>query len=131
MHNLRPTCISPFLLAIGTAIGVAVSSSAAPILVPNFSFEIPDAPDGDSWFFANADWAFGGSGFFQMSVTDFNDSSYPGSTGDNAPLPGTAEGGQAGFIALQSLASVGQLTSGSVLTTVSDSTVYTLTVALG
>ena len=130
MHSPGTINVFHFLLPIGAAIGLASSALAAPITVPNFSFEAPEAVDGDS-VYPPTGWTPGGSGYNQFGVTDFDNSSYHGSHGDNAPLPGTAHGGQAASIGIQSLMSVGHLTSSSGLGLVADNTVYRLTVALG
>jgi hypothetical protein len=129
MHTLRTISLSHLLLAIGTAIGLTPSALAAPITVPNFSFETPDALDGQS-LYPVASWTAGGSGFNQFGIWDFNDSSYASSNGDNVRLPGTSHGGQAVSIGIQSLASVGHLTSGG-LAFAADNTFYALSIALG
>lgn len=75
---------------------------AAPIFVPNFSFENPDLL-GDIGLGNSVqsvpNWTQTVISLFpSFAVFDPANSQFPGTTGDNAPLPGTAQGGQAAVI---------------------------------
>ena len=73
---------------------LASPAMAAPITVPNFSFEIPHLADG-SGSSVVTDWSYIPTGVSGVNTENYNDVSYPGSTGDTSPLPGTADGAQA------------------------------------
>ncbi|MBL9127470.1 MAG: hypothetical protein JNL97_07485 [Verrucomicrobiales bacterium] len=128
---LTPTAFFPTRLAPTLACVAAMFSSAlaAPISVPNFSFESPDIVDGQA-ILSFPGWTAGGAGFNQFATWDFDNAAYPGALGDNGPLPGSSHGGQAVAIGIQSKASVGHLTS-EALGVVADNTSYTLTIAIG
>jgi hypothetical protein len=121
-------------LAIGIALAfMPLNASAAPITVPNFSFENPDVSDS----FTSAgvpDWMFASSsGFGSAEVLDPPAATYTGTGGNNTPLPGSGHGGQLADINTFSagIAGIYTLTTATDLATVMDNTMYTLTVALG
>lgn len=117
------------LSAVACLTTLALSASAAPISVPNFSFEEPDVADGQ-YVGSYPGWSVGGNGFNQFGTGDFDDVSYPGSRGDNGRLPGTSHGGQAVALGIQSSASLASLTS-APLGVVAEGVSYTLTIAIG
>jgi len=109
---------------------MAATSWAGPISVPNHSFEEPDVPDSGT---SNVvpEWnVVVGTGAV-VGVRDPLNSQFPGATGDNAALPGTAHGGQGVNIASGFQPSFGSLTSSGSLGTIAANTRYTLTVAVG
>jgi len=121
-------------LAIGIALALLpLNTTAAPISVPNFSFENPDVADS----FTSAavlDWLFASSsGFGSAEVLDPPAATYTGTGGNNTPLPGSGDGGQLADINTFSAGFAGSytLTTATDLATVMDNTMYTLTVALG
>jgi len=113
---------------------------AAAVNVPNFSFENPDIIDSG---------AVGGTGplgsipnwlgvttnpsTITPGLMDYTDAQFPGSTGDNTPLPGTALGGQAGLLHLKSSSNstFSSLESAASLGAITANTQYFLTVAVG
>ena len=128
--KILPEILSSWLLpSLACLTTLALSASAAPVSVPNFSFEDPDVADGQ-YIASFPGWSVGGNGFNQFGTGDFDDVSYPGSRGDNGRLPGTSHGGQAVALGIQSSASLASLTSGP-LGVVADGVSYTLTVAIG
>ena len=125
-----------FVAALAIVIALAClprQASAAPITVPNFSFENPDVSDS----FTSAgvpDWLFASSsGFGAAEVLDPPAATYTGTGGNNTPLPGSGQGGQLADINTFSAGFAGTytLTTATDLATVTDNTLYTLTVALG
>jgi len=115
-------------------VSLASIAGAIPVFIPNASFESPDVADGSA-VAGISGWTFTtGGGFSNASagVHDQLDAQYAGATGNNALLPGSADGGQDAFlqIGLGASPSFGQIAT-SGLTTVSANTEYLLTVALG
>ncbi len=101
--------------------------SAAPITVPNFSFELPAVADGT--FAAATGWAESGSGAHEGGAYNPTAGNFLGAAGNGA-LPGTAQGAQAGLMHAGGTAS-SNLTTAASLATIQANTTYTLTVALG
>jgi hypothetical protein len=118
-----------------TAEGVA----AATITLSNPSFEDPDVTDGQMLGALNPDattvpgWgsSFSGIGLTGGGVHDPVDAQYPGATGDGAPLPGTADGGQALFLQGTLAGNTQSFATATSVATVADQTTYTLTAAVG
>jgi hypothetical protein len=112
-----------------------LGATAAPITVPNFSFENPDVSDSFTSAGVVPDWIFASSfpGFGSAEVLDPPAATYTGAGGNNTPLPGSGHGGQLADINTFSggFAGTYTLTTATDLTTVMDNTMYTLTVALG
>ncbi|NUZ05285.1 hypothetical protein [Piscinibacter koreensis] len=112
--------------------GLAAAAHAAPIAVPNFSFENPDLL-GDIGLGNSANSVPGWTQAIVTGVVDFYvidaaSSEFPGTNGDNAPLPGTALGGQAAVI---DAGGRGTLTTTAPVATTLAGRLYTLTVSLG
>jgi len=102
------------------------NAAAASIVVPNFSFEAPDAADGQNASPGPTGWLTVNAGGF-----DPIDSKYPGTTGDNANTLGVLpHGGQAGFVFANGTMG-GSLTTAASLLTIANNTTYTLTAAVG
>ena len=130
-------------VALVSLVAASRPAAATLIIVPNASFEDPNVADGDftssSGFDAVPNWTFAQTfnGTITAGVWDPINAEYSGTTGDNAPLPGTASGGQAAYIYLQQTddlmleALTGELSTETALVTVQPNTVYTLTVAVG
>ena len=124
-------CRSVAVVVCSAAVLVATTASAAPILVPNHSFETPAVIDQTSSTVAPPGWTLGGD--FNGGVEVFNPSnvSYSGTTGAGA-IPGTGDGQQLAGIhnAAAVIAGNWHLTSG-VVAIVGDNMTYMLTAALG
>lgn len=102
MPSSRARSLRIAILGLSTSLGGA--ASAAPDMVAIFSFEDPALPN-DSFVLQDPPgWpAFvaGGIGFPpNVGLQNPMDSQYAGTSGDAAPLPGTAHGRQCGFISL-------------------------------
>src|SRR5258706_10157023 len=83
-----------------TAYCVVAATYAASIPVPNFSFSDPDVADANlSTTVPGWTLTLGGGGN-SAGVRDPLNAQYAGSTGNNALLPGTADGGQAAYFSL-------------------------------
>lgn len=111
-------------------------AEAAPVTVPNFSFEDPDYADGLFTINMVPNWTVLNPSDQPNLVgaqIDPQDVEYAGSTGNNAALPGTAHGGQMGLLKLEVTPNPrsASLVSAAALATVADNTRYTLTVAVG
>ena len=140
-------CLGAFartsVLALVASLLLACPAAATLIIIPNASFEDPDVADNtftaSSGFMPIPNWTFAQTfnGDFGAGVWDPVDSDYTGTTGDNAALPGTASGGQVGYMYLAQtddtmLAEVmAELTPESNLAFIQPLTIYTLTVAIG
>src|SRR5882672_11315727 len=101
---------------------------AASIPVPNFSFEQPDVTEGTPS--AVSGWTaipIGGGG--TPAVRDPVNAQYISSTGNNALLPGTADGGQAAYFGFRENGT--GMTTSLTGTTIQANTLYLLTVAVG
>ncbi|MEO6435577.1 MAG: PEP-CTERM sorting domain-containing protein [Tepidisphaeraceae bacterium] len=114
------------------------------IVIPNYTFQTPDVPndgvtDNRVDLDAVPDWTFTSSenGIIAAGVWDPVNADYGGSNGDNAALPGTAQGGQAAYVYLEQFNDLdpqplgGILTSNTALVTIEPLTRYDLTVAIG
>ena len=77
--------------------GLPAMSFAAPIVVPNFSFEKPDVPDGGAVAGVES-WTFIGNGGAVAGIHDQLDDQYAGATDNLSPLPGSGLGNQNAFI---------------------------------
>lgn len=127
------------LAAAALAGAVAAPAAAAPIVLPNPSFDAPVLADGGHANALNAEsttvpgWgsSFGGIGVSGGGVHDPQDAEYPGATGDDAPLPGTADGGQALFLQGSITANSESFATASAVATVQANVTYTLTAAVG
>ena len=117
-------------LLLATFFSISTSAVAAPIVVPNFSFDDPArTTDGQSSATVPG-WTFeGATGVSNFGVANPDDSMYSGSSGANAPLPGTALGSQTAYLDKTSGANA-YLHSGPLITIAAD-TRYTLTIAVG
>jgi hypothetical protein len=130
---MRSLCVAAFLI-VAFVTGPVSQAHAAPIAVPNFSFETPDVLDLNTVNVVPAGWTFFDSTSFWGSVTIHNpgNATYSNTSGLALPLPGTADGYQ--YVSLNNAnGSVGgtwSLTTGA-LAPVADNIMYTLTVALG
>lgn len=124
MRFITVLAVLPLVAAFSLVTAVTATPARAQITnipISNFSFELTDVAD-NSVSSVVPNWTrSGGAG----GVFDPGNGQYAGATGNNAALPGTAHGGQLGYIN-----SVGSFTSDAV-TTSTASTLYTLTVALG
>jgi len=127
-----------FLLSAITLCGiVAPGLHAAPVTVPNFSFEAEGTADNGETVGSTVT-GLGVSGWVQggqaqaFGTADPNNAKFPNATGNDAPLPGTADGGQAVFMNTGAIANAAAtLTSAASLAAVQSESVYTLTVAVG
>ena len=125
--------------ALAFAGALSAPAGAAPIAVPNDTFDLPDIADGATLAIVTLDlttipdWtaSLAGAGSTQGGIIDPQDAQFAGATGDGAALPGTADGGQAVFLR-GSLAGNTEVfvTINPVATVVAGET-YTLTVAVG
>jgi hypothetical protein len=100
------------------------AADAAPISVPNHSFELPPLSDG-GFDLAVPEWTqldFGG-------VFNSENLQFAGSTGGNLPAP--AHGPQLAFLGYGSVYGAFNLTTAAPLTSILANSTYTLTVALG
>ena len=142
-NRTAPVVAIAALVAITLAVAVAQPAHAVLIIVPNASFENPNVAD-NTFTFSPAtipNWTFTHStttnGIIDSGVWDPVNADYPGSTGNNAALPGAAQGGQNAYIYLDQDTNtvpetlIGELTTAAPLTTIQSNTLYTLTVALG
>jgi len=115
------------LILPGLLLGLSQAQvQAAPIFVPNSSFESPILADGEVVFLIPG-WTYSGSGAHQAGVYNHIDASFLGATGGNLPAP--ALGAQSAFLHTGGAAGVGMRTM--PLTTILPNTTYTLTAALG
>ena len=107
---------------------LAIAAHAASIPVPNFSFNDPEVADGTSNNLSRQipGWSPGG---FGAGVRDPVNAQYSGASGDNALLPGTADGGQTAFLPSAEGNPVAISTTTGI--TLQPNTVYLLTVAVG
>ena len=116
---------------------LTAAAGAAPIAVPNASFEDPDVNDGQMFGALGpgdvTGWgpAFAGVGVSGGGVHDPQDSHYAGSTGDGTALPGDADQGQALFLQGTVAGNSESFVTLSDLATIAEDTTYTLTVAVG
>jgi hypothetical protein len=125
--------------AIVVAAALAAPGAAAPIAVPNDSFESPDINDGATLAIVTLDlvtipgWtaSLAGAGISQGGITDPTDTQFPGATGDGAALPGTADGGQTVFLRGSLAGNTEVFVTIDPVATVEAGQTYTLTVAVG
>lgn len=116
---------------------LAAAAGAAPIAVPNASFEDPDATDGQMFGALGpgdvTGWgpSFAGVGVSGGGVHDPQDAQYAGSTGDGMALPGDADQGQALFLQGTVAGNTESFITLTDLATIEEDTTYTLTVAVG
>jgi hypothetical protein len=68
--------------------------AAGPIAVQNFSFETPNVIDSSGIGVVGSGWLTGPANGSTANIFDPTNFHFPGATGNNAPLPGTANGGQ-------------------------------------
>src|SRR4051812_46203149 len=80
-----------------TSFFFSVCVHGASITVPNFSFEDPDVADGGSTLFESIPGWNRSAGLF-VGVRDPLNTQYPGTTGTNAMLPGSALGAQSAVL---------------------------------
>jgi hapalindole H/12-epi-hapalindole U/12-epi-fischerindole U synthase len=123
--------IKSFLSIFLLGIALPETTNAAAIVVPNFSFEQPDIAE-NTFPSGVDDWTLSGNG--NGGIFDAGNDSFSGTDGDNAPLPGSADGGQSAYVSLDgtlSPAAEAHLTTNGSLATVEDNTTYSLTIALG
>src|SRR6266699_2070794 len=108
---------------------LAIAAHAASIPVPNFSFNDPEVADGTSNNISRQvpGWSLGGFG--GAGVRDPVNAQYSGASGENALLPGTADGGQTAFLASVEGNPMAIITTTGI--TLQPNTVYLLTVAVG
>lgn len=119
-------------LALGSCLAFANEVAAAPISVPDPSFETPVVGDGGVVFSVVPFWTVTTASPIGAGIHDQLNAQYAGATGDAVPLPGSADGYQDAFITVgpginTSFASL----SVTGLATVVANTQYLLTVALG
>lgn len=125
------------VLALAGAL--AAPAVAAPISVPNDTFQLPAVNDGAALYINTLDlvtipgWtaSLSGPGITQGGITDPLDAQFPGATGDDAALPGTADGGQAVVLRGSLAANTQVFVTIDPLATVEAGETYTLTVAVG
>jgi len=114
--------------SFAAALLVSTLSYAASITVPNFSFEDPDVVDGSATSFNTSipGWTkYIGTG--GLEVRDPLNAQYPGATGVNASLPGTADAAQSLFVG----AGEGTTITSNNVVNLEANTRYLLTVAVG
>ena len=113
-------------------LGLPAYLQAAPITVPNFSFEATAPNDGNFDSEPIPGWVVTGD-FSAAGAYNSTESQFSGSTG--GPLPAPADGNNFGLANLSRTGSPGTddaiFTSAASLATVEDHTLYTLTVAVG
>jgi hypothetical protein len=135
------------VIAIVAAVVLLASvrpAGATLIIIPNASFQNPDLADTvftDTGSTADAvpNWTFAATsatgGIVSAGVWDPGVTDYTQAGGDNATLPGDAEGGQAAYIYLEPeitpVPLSGDLTTAAPIATVESDFSYDLTVALG
>lgn len=120
------------------------SAPAAPVPIPNHTFQNPDVLDGQATFTtvdpnAVPNWTFASSnnGLISSGVWDPATADYTIAGGNNIALPLSADGGQAAFIYLDQDTNtvpqplVGDLTTAAPVALVESDFSYDLTVALG
>ena len=126
------TLVSPALttLVIGTALMGTLA--AAPVTVPDFSFEKTALADGANGGALNVgtNWSAAGNtaavlgGVYLMNPTN---EIFPGTTGDSSPLPATGDGTNCLFMSLN----IGKGYAWQDIGVLQSNTTYTLTVAVG
>ncbi len=115
------------------------AAGAAPLAVPNASFEDPDIGDGVRANALNFDlatvtgWAsaFAGPAVSGGGVEDLQDAQFAGATGDGATLPAPATGGQARFVHGTLASNSQSFSTLDPVAILAEDTTYTLTVAVG
>jgi hypothetical protein len=125
--------------AAALTIALAAPAGGAPIAVPNASFEDVALADGARANALGSDAAtvpgwtsvFAGPGVSNGGTHDPQDAQFAGSSGDDAPLPGTADQGQALFLQGSVAGNTESFSSTAAVATVQADTTYTLTVAVG
>jgi hypothetical protein len=127
------------LLLVALILHVAASAGAAPIAVPDASFDEPDVADGARANALNSDastvpgWlsVFSGPGVSGGGVEDPLDAQFVGADGDGSPLPAPADGGQALFVQGTLASNDQSFSTLAPVAIVAEDTTYTLTVAIG
>jgi hypothetical protein len=127
------------LAALSLAGALSTPGLAAPIAVPNDTFDGPDIADGATLAIVTLDtttipgWtaSLAGAGISQGGIRDPQDAQFAGTTGDNAALPGTADGGQTVFFRGSLAGNTEVFVTVDPLATVEAGETYTLTVAVG
>jgi hypothetical protein len=125
--------------AIAFAGALSAPAAAAPIAVPNDTFQNPDVADGGQLAIVTLDtttipgWtaSLAGAGITQGGLRDPQDAQFAGATGNDSPLPGTADGGQAVFLNGSLVGNTQVFVTVDPLATVEAGQTYTLTVAVG
>jgi hypothetical protein len=125
--------------AIAFAGALSAPAAAAPIPVPNDTFQNPDIADGATLAIVTLDtttipgWtaSLAGAGISQGGIRDPQDAQFAGTTGDNAALPGTADGGQSVFLRGSLAGNTEVFVTVDPVATVEAGQTYTLTVAVG
>jgi hypothetical protein len=125
--------------AIAFAGALSAPAAAAPIPVPNDTFQMPDIADGATLAIVTLDtttipgWtaSLAGAGISQGGIRDPQDAQFAGTTGDNAALPGTADGGQTVFLRGSLAGNTEVFVTVDPVATVEAGQTYTLTVAVG
>jgi hypothetical protein len=127
-------------LAAAALLGaLSAPAQAVQIPVPNSTFDDPDLTDGQMLPIVQLDtttipgWTaiLSGSGTTQGGTHDPQDAQFAGSTGDDAALPGTADGGQCVFLRGSVMGSTEVFATVDPVVTVQADATYTLTVAVG
>ena len=125
--------------AFAFAGALSAAAGAAPIVVPNDSFEAPDLADGATLAIVTLDvttipgWtaSLAGAGITSGGIRDPLDAEFAGATGDGAALPGTADGGQAAILRGSLVGNTQVFLNIDPVATVEAGATYTLTVAVG
>jgi len=115
------------LCALAAAYCLAAVIHADSIAVPNFSFENPDVTDGNSSTTVTGWTVTSGGPGSPAVIRDPLNAQYAVSTGNNALLPGTADGGQAAFFSVTE----GIDRISTPVATIQANTRYLLTAAVG
>jgi hypothetical protein len=118
---------------------LAAPAGAAPIPVPNDTFQNPDVADGAQLAIVTLDtttipgWtaSLAGAGITQGGLRDPQDAQFAGATGNDAALPGSADGGQAVFLNGSLAGNTQVFVTVDPVATVEAGQTYTLTVAVG
>ena len=130
---------SKLAASVALACGLAAPAGAAPIAVPNDTFQLPAVADGASLNIVTLDlttipsWtaSLAGAGISQGGITDPLDAQFAGATGNDAALPGTADGGQAVVLRGSLAMNTEVFVTIDPVATVEAGQTYTLTVAVG